>query len=366
MVGVRSKAFVIGCAFIVVLIALRIATPFALELYLNKRVLPDLGDYSGHVEDIDLALIFGKFHVENLRVEKAVGKDQIDFLVVPLLEVALSRRALLNGAIRAKIYSEELQVNFVDAENPEDVQSGKGLDWEILPEDFIKFTMEEIELRRAQIAFRNFTSEPPVNLQATNIHLYATNLTNVADKEGKRVAVAEVTATLFDNSPLSFSASFDPFNLQSFAFAGEIDVKDLTAINDFAQAYGNLDFKSGQGELIMELEADQGQLTGYAKPLFKNVEIADWKQDVERQGDNPLRLMWESITGFVNQLFTNPTTDKFATRIEISGDISNTEINTWGAVFGIVRNAFVNAINDNFDNLTPLATETDAESESGE
>jgi hypothetical protein len=351
----RSKVGV-AVSLIVAFVVLRASTPFIIEYYLNERLLPDLGDYSGSVEDIDLALWRVAFRIEGLRVEKAVGKDQVDFLIAPVIEVSLSRRALMNGAIRAKAFLDRLQVNFVDAENPRDRQSGRGLNWQVLPEDFLKFTLEELEVRQAKIAFRNFTSDPPVNLQATEIDLTATNLTNVADKEGKRVADAEVAANLFDGSPLAFKARFDPFNFKSFLFAGDIVVKDLAKINNFAQAYGNLDFKSGQGQILVELEADQGKLTGYIKPLFENVQIADWQQDVERQEDNPFRLIWESVTGLVNKIFTNPQSDKFATRIEISGDISDTKVNTWGAIFGIVRNAFAEAINSNFDQLTPLDT----------
>ncbi len=353
---VRSKVGVVAIAVVALLVALRAAAPFAIEYALNERLLPDLGDYSGSVEDIDLALWRVAFRIEGLRVEKAVGKDQVDFVIAPVIDVSMSRRALMHGAIRAKAFLDRLEVNFVDAEKPQDRQSGRGLDWQILPEDFLKFTLEELEVRQAQIAFRNFTSNPPVNLQATEIDLLATNLTNVADKEGKRVADAAVTANLFGGSPLAFKARFDPFDFKSFLFAGNIAIEDLVRINNFAQAYGNLDFKSGSGEIVVELEADKGKLSGYIKPLFENVQIADWEQDVERQNDNPLRLIWESVTGVVNNIFTNPQSDKFATRIEISGDISNTEINTWSAVFGIVRNAFVEAVNNNFDQITPLDT----------
>ena len=128
---VRSKVGV-AISVVVVLIALRAAAPFAIEYALNERLLPDLGDYSGSVEDIDLALWRVAFRIEGLRVEKAVGKDQVDFVIAPVIEVSMSRRALMHGAIRAKAFLDRLEVNFVDAEKPQDRQSGRGLDWQIL------------------------------------------------------------------------------------------------------------------------------------------------------------------------------------------------------------------------------------------
>lgn len=336
-------------------VVLRLSAPLLVEYYLNEHMLADLGAYSGSVEDVDLALWRGAFRIEGLRIEKSTGSQQVDFVVVPVIEASLSWRALTNGAIRAKGLIIRPEINFVDATRPEDRQSGKGIDWQALPEDLLKFTVEEVEVRQGTVAFRNFNSDPPVNIQARKIDLVATNLTNVEDEEGERVATAEVTAEFFNDSPFSAKAEFDPFDFDSFIFAGDMTFNDLTEINNFAQAYGNLDFKSGQGELVMELKAEDGKLIGYAKPAFENVDVADWEQDVERQEDNPLRLMWENLAGLGSAIFSNPETDKLATRIEISGDIpDDPEINIWSAVFGIVRNAFAEAINTNFDHLTPL------------
>src|SRR5690606_10279710 len=117
--------------------------------------------------------------------------------------------------------------------------------------------------------------------------------------------------------------------------------EDLTKINDFARAYGNLDFKSGHGELVMELEAKDSRLTGYAKPAFKEVDIFNWKQDVESEDANPLLALWEGLAGTLSAVFSNQRTDTLATRIEISGELPDeASLDMWSAVWGILRNAF--------------------------
>src|SRR5690606_34967304 len=105
----------------------------------------------------------------------------------------------------------------------------------------------------------------------------ATNLTNVTDEDGNRVATLEVTAELFGDSPFSARAEFDPFDLRSFLFACEFMLNDLTQLNPFARAYANLDFESGNGKMVMELKAEDRKLTGYATPAFENVKIMDWR-----------------------------------------------------------------------------------------
>jgi hypothetical protein len=340
---------------LVLLVALRAGAPYAIEYYANERFLNNLGDYSGRVEDVDLALWRGAFRVEQLRIRKATGKQQVDFLYIPVTEASISRRALLNGAIRMEAVIDQPEINFVDAEKPEDEQYGKGFNWQVIPEDFFKFALERVEIRRGTAAFRNFTSKPPVNIQAKNIDLVATNLSNIEEKTGELVATANVSADLFNESPLTAKAEFNPLNLQTFIFAGEADIKDITKVNDFAKAYANLDFKRGEGEVVMELKAENGQLTGYLKPMLGNLEIADWQQDVVEQEDNPLRVAWEGIAGFVSALVSNQETDALATRVEITGDIpEGASVDVWQAVVGILRNAVAEAIDTNFDHLTPL------------
>lgn len=352
----KKRNAVIAVASVITLVAaLRLAAPFMVEYMLNERWLTQLGDYRGHVGDVDLAIWRGAVRIENAHIEKTHGKEWVDFIIMPLADIAISRRALLNGAVRLDIILDQPEVNFVDAKDPADRQVGKGFNWRVIPEDILKFSIEHIEVQGGTLAFRNFTSEPQVNLQARNINGVATNLTNIKNKEGENVSTAEVTATIFDDSSLFAKAEFDPFDLHSFIFAGEVEIADVTHLNNFAQAYANLDFTSGQGKLTMELEAKDGQLSGYAKPSFEDVEIADWEQDVERQEENLFRVAWEGMVGFVGSIFTNPTEDQIATRIDISGSIPDKpEINMWGAVFGIVRNAFAEAINTSFEDITPL------------
>ena len=356
-----SRQGLIILTIVASLILLRALAPYALTYYLNEHRLVALGEYTGHVESVDLALWRGAYRIKNLQVEKGTGAQRVDFLQVPVAEISLSWHALLRGRIRSELHLHKPQLNFVDGDTPAERQSGAGFQWN--PSGIIDFVFEKITIHQGTIAFRNFTSDPPVNLQAKQINLTATNLTNIADEQGRRVANLDVQAVLFNSAPFSAKAEFDPFVFTSFLFACEMEVKDLTEINDFANAYANLDFKSGQGNLVMELQAEETQLSGYIKPAFENIDVFNWEQDVVDDEDaNPFQALWEGMVGGLSALFSNPRTDALATRIDISGQLPDkASFDTWQAIGGILRNAFVETIHTHFEHLTPLTEEVEAD-----
>lgn len=356
------KRWAIALSILAPLILLRLAAPHAVEYYLNEHRLVDLGAYTGQVGDVDLALWRGAYQVESVHIEKNSGEHRVDFLKIAMADISLSWRALLRGRIRAELHLEQPELNFVDGKTAEEQQSGAGFEWK--PNGIIDFVFEKITIRNGTLAFRNFSSEPPVNLQATDIELTVTNLTNIADEEGERVANLDVEAEVLEGSAFSAKAEFDPFEYTSFLFACEMTVEDLTQINDFARAYGNLDFKSGHGDMVMELQARDSRLSGYIKPAFKEVDIFNWEQDVASEDANPLQALWEGIAGNLSALFSNRRTDSLATRIEISGELPDSaSMDMWAAVWGIVRNAFVETINTNFEHITPLTEEVKEDTE---
>src|SRR5690606_40130375 len=108
---------------------------------------------------------------------------------------------------------------------------------------------------------------------------------------------------------------------------------DLTRANDLLRAYAKLDVEQGSGDFVMELKARDGQLDGYAKPLFRNVEIFNSKSDVEQEGKNPLQIAWEALAGGIQNLFKNQHFDQFATRDRKSTRLNSSHVKISYAVF---------------------------------
>lgn len=124
----------------------------------------------------------------------------------------------------------------------------------------------------------------------------------------------------------------------------KLENADLTAFSNFTDAYGAIDIKRGRLSVYSELAIKNGRISGYVKPIATDVEILDL-----RKAGNPLKLAWDSVVAVVISIFTNHTTGEFATKVPLEGTIDNISTDTWAAIGGVLRNAFVEAIKKGTD-----------------
>jgi len=340
-------------AVVVLLVLVRLALPYMVKNYLNRH-MERMGDYHGHVDDVGIHLWRGAYSAERLSVVKVSGKVPVPLFAARHTDIALSWRALSHGSVRGKVEFTRATLNFVDGSDSASGQSGKGVNWRAQLQMMVPMRLDEVTVHDSTVTFHNFVSRPRVDLKMTGVEGTITNLTNADRRQGRRVATVEATAKVLEDAPLQLKASVDPLE-RSGDFAIELRATgiQLTRLNDFARAYANLDFAGGNGDFVMQLEARDGQLEGYAKPLLHGVRIFSWKQDVEQDHKNPLRVAWEAVAQGVASLFKNHEHDQFATRVPISGRIDDKKLGTWGAIVGVLHNAFVKAYTPQLEHLPP-------------
>jgi hypothetical protein len=318
--------------------------------YLNRK-MARMGDYSGHVTSVDLHLWRGAYSVNGLRVVKRTGKVPVPLLHAPKMDVDVRWDSLLRGAVVARVVFTRPEINFVDDKTGVSTQSGRGVDWRARLESLIPIRLDEVIVRNGRVHFRNFGSDPPVDIEWTDVDGTVVGLSNTR-KASARAASFDLTARMLGDAPVTANAKFDPLgSLRDFEFAVKVRHVELSKANAFLQAYAKVDAESGSGDFVMELEARKGRLDGYAKPLFHNVKLFSWEHDVEKQGDNPLRAAWEALADGIQNLFKNQSEDQFATRVEIHGTIESKEMSAWEAIAGVLHNAFVQAFRPQFERL---------------
>lgn len=224
----RSDRFItsrigLGLMLAVLIIALiRIALPPFSTWYLNNKVLASIGDYTGSVEDVDLAVLSSKYRFEGLVIRKSAGST-VPFVDVELLEFNLSWRSLLKGVVSVDVTLMRPKVNFVDASTDDKKQSGAGGDWLRVVDEALPFDINRLMINNGEITFSNPDSDPPVELYAHQIHALVENLTNIEDEAGERVARATLSGRVLEEARLSAKAEFDPFDYDDFIFAGQLD-----------------------------------------------------------------------------------------------------------------------------------------------
>src|SRR5690606_27155577 len=127
--GVHKRTAAGGIAGIVLAaVAIRAAMPWFVERYVNRQ-LADIGDYSGHVEDVDLALLRGAYTLHDLILVKVASTADAPFLELPVMDISLEWRALLDGELVGVLVVRGPLVDWVQGGADAGERLGSGLRW---------------------------------------------------------------------------------------------------------------------------------------------------------------------------------------------------------------------------------------------
>jgi hypothetical protein len=333
----RSAVALLGIA--VLAVAARIALPFVLERYVN-RVLDRNATYQGSVADVDVALWRGAYMIEGVHVEKRNGRVPVPFVAAPRVDLSIQWRALFDGAFVGEIHFDRLELNFVAGPRDADRQTGAGADWRRTVESLFPVKLNQVKVRHGVVHYRDFQSEPKVDIYLRDVELVAQNLTNSRDLSADRVAHITVRATPMTRGRLSARIDVDPFAVKpDFDLDGSLTNADLTQWNDFLRAYAGIDVKEGSITIYAELLASNGRFEGYVKPIVEGLDVLRLSEEVEEQGW--LASVWEALVGGTAEVLEHQPDDRQAARIPISGTVPDPKASFWAALGTALRHAFV-------------------------
>ena len=343
-------------SLVALLVALHLALPYLVRDYLNDK-LADMDEYRGQVADVDLAWWRGAYQINGLKIVKTSGKVPVPLLDAPLIDLSVSWSSLwYDKAVVAEVTFVHPQLNFVDGGSKQASQTGRGTDWRRQLEKLLPITLDEVRIDNGVLAFRNFNAKPPVDLKATQLNASIRNLTNVRNKQGRRDASLDASALLLGDAKVESRATFDPFSdFDDFQFRLRATGIELRRLNDFSSAYGKFDFNAGHGDLVIEAQAENGRLTGYIKPLLRDVDVFNWQQDVQEKDKGFFRSVWEALIGATETVLKNQRKNQFATRVELSGSVHKQDVSAFEAFLQILRNGFVQAFNARYEQPGPDA-----------
>ncbi len=328
----------------IVLVAARVALPFVVTDYVNK-VINRIDGYSGSVSDVDIHLYRGAYTIHDLKIFKDSGNIPVPFIDISVLDFSVEWSALFDGAIVGEASLNTPKLNFATARSGA-TQTGTDADWTKPIKDLMPLDINRVDINNGIIAYKDFSASRPVDLSITDLNGAVFNLRNVEDKDlalpshfegsGKSIGGGELRI-VGDTNILKETPDFD--------IDAKLENVSLPAINNYSNDYAGIDFVDGTLHIYTELAVKDGRVTGYVKPLARNVTLVDAEQDTD-----PLNYMWETIASIVVEIFENQPADQFATRVELQGDLSNPQTNFWATLGGIVNNAFVRAFTEGTDN----------------
>lgn len=335
-----SRVGVLIAGIILILLVVRIALPSLLQRYVN-HTLDELKGYNGKVGAITVHLWRGAYEIDNVALVKTNGKIPIPFFSASKVDLSVQWGALFHGSVVGQITLFSPKLNFVTGPSQKQTQTKMDSSWTDKVKKLFPLKINHFEIKNGEVHFRNFNSDPKVDIFLDNLNATAENLTNSRNISRTLMATIDATGNAMKSGKFLFNMRIDPFAHQpTFDLKAKLTGVDLVRLNNFIKAYGKFDVESGTFDLVGEFAAAKGKFEGYVKPFFKNMKVLSLKKDIK----NPLKLFWETIVGAVTGLFKNKKEDQLAAKIPFSGTFKNPSTDIWSTIGSVLENAFVRAL----------------------
>ncbi len=344
----RRKLLITLGAILVVLIAARIYLPYGLQRYVNHK-LDEIPDYDGRVGDIDVHLFRGAYQIEGVQLVKTSGKVEVPFFAADVVDLSVQWGALLDGEFVGQISLNSAKLNFVDGPTEEQKQKSISDAWLPTVDALFPLRFNKFDISDGEIHYRDYHSDPPVDVFIDSVFVAATNLTNSKDVSDTLFAAVEGRGYAMKHAPVELKMELNPMaDEKTFDLNVSLRKLKLKEINNIIRAKANFDFEGGTMDLDTELAAANGRVEGYIKPIFRNVEIVDWDENKK----NPLKAVWEAVVSAVGELLTNE--DQIATTVPIAGRTDQPGTDIFSTIGGLLQNAFLEALRPGIEGTVDL------------
>jgi len=221
-----------------------------------------------------------------------------------------------------------------------------------LAQTFRKITpleVDHLDILEGQVAFVDVSRAERPELWLHDLELSIENLTTrVRSGEGRPVLLT-ATGTLAKSGAVSIFVTANPFE-KGLTFSGRASILGLQTADlyRFIEPATKLQAPQGTVDLFVEFDCRNGELTGGIKPLLKKVEIRPTEK-------NPFTALKAWVADLAIKIFRDedPKRNAVATVIPIKGNITGPDVQLWPAIFGVMRNAFVEGLASGYAHLPP-------------
>ena len=196
-----------------------------------------------------------------------------------------------------------------------------------------------VRVRRSEVGITNKMATPPFRVFLTDVTL---DLENVTNQRSEGVGKIHLTGKFMGSGRTDASMQFRPdAKGPDFHLTVKVEDTDMTTMNPLLRQYGKFDVVEGKFSLYTELDGKNGQVTGYVKPLFRDVKAFDPEQDRDKSF---MKKLYEKLVGGVSTVLKNFPRKEVATRIDVAGEIDQPQTSVLQAIGNLLRNAFIKAI----------------------
>jgi hypothetical protein len=343
----RFRALAIGYKIVlVVVIALlifRLFLPGIVKNYVNRK-LDELPGYSGHVDDIDIALLRGAYVIKGLVLAKQTDPPNRPFLQIRQADLSVQWGALFHGKLVGEVELQRPSFAIIAETESIDKEPSRA-SWAKTVDALMPMRVNRLVVTNGRFSYL----EGKTDLHIDDMNLTALNLRNVASAPGDLPSTITLTGTSIGQGRLKAEMKANVIkNIPDFNMNMRLSGANLTALNGFLKEHLTFDIERGSIDIYSELKMTDGQFHGYVKPFIKDLKVLNVKKDIKKKG-GVLNVVKKAVVGLFAKAVENPKTKKIATKVPIDGNIKDLKTDGWKSFVGILRNAFVKAFRQGID-----------------
>lgn len=204
--------------------------------------------------------------------------------------------------------------------------------------------IEKGMIDNSEFGFVNKATNPNYRVFLTGTDIYLENWSNQLS-EG--TAIVRLRGMFMGTGATQVDGAFRPETKSpDFDLSLRVWKTQVKSMNDLLRAYGGMDVVSGVFSVFTEMTVKNGSIDGYLKPLFKDVEAYDPKQDSDK---GLLKKIYEKLINAASTVLKNTPRGEVATKADLSGPVENPKASTWEVVVTLIQNAFFEAVLPGFE-----------------
>jgi hypothetical protein len=207
-----------------------------------------------------------------------------------------------------------------------------------------KIRVDKLRITDGSFGYVNRTTQPNYRIFFDHSEVSLNNLSNQF-KEGE--STLALKGKFMGTGDTVVTGTFRPYTKDP-DFNLNISIKDtqMPAMSDLFRTFGNFDIKEGLFSFYSELQIKGDKVSGYVKPLFKNMKVYDRR---DRKEKGIFHKLYLGLVGGISKILENRPRGEVATKTDISGSLASPKTSTLQIIFNLIRNAFIKSILPGFE-----------------
>ncbi|HEX2054908.1 MAG TPA: DUF748 domain-containing protein, partial [Nitrospiraceae bacterium] len=201
---------------------------------------------------------------------------------------------------------ENVKADYVYRQQAQDVQKRQEVAdtaKEAKEDPAITVTIARGKILHGELGFVNASARPEYRVFMadlnTDLDHFSTNLRELSGGD----AAVKLTGRFMGTGRTVVMGTFRPEKPDpDFDLDVQLVKTDLKSLNKLLRAYADMDLAKGTLSFFSKLSIHKGQVEGYVKPIFKDVEVYDPQQDRDKA---VTKKVYEAVVGGVKELLKN-------------------------------------------------------------